>query len=662
MGKIPNKCSGERRILVVEDDESLNRLLQSVLERAGYFVDRALTGNKAIEVIEQNDYCLLLLDYELSDMNADELIDMLKTRGVSIPFIIVTGQGNESIAVRMMKLGARDYLVKEGDYLDLLPHIIQSHINELELENKYLNSQQQLKESEDKYRSLVEQLLSIYESITEPIFVTDLDTCEIIFSNSAFKEHFGPLKKVSCFKHIHQNDQPCEFCPVPYLQQQNIQAYYWEYQNQINKRWYRCLDKIIQWPDGKNVHFQLAFDISGIKLTEKELIKAKEQAEESDRLKTTFLANMSHEIRTPMNAIIGFTNILLTQEFDRERQNEFLTIVQQRSNDLLQIINDILDISRIEVGQMEIIETAGSLADMFQEIRQFYETKEYLLENKKPIQFQTKFSLPSKHSNVITDFVRVKQIIQNLLDNAFKFTSSGVVEFGCDLNNKKEILIYIKDTGIGITPEQMPIIFNHFIQGDANLTRRTGGAGLGLSISKGLVEIMQGKIWLESVVNQGSTFYFTIPFKPVNQLNEVTDLEVITYDWKGKTILVVEDDFYNSTLITEFLDKTGVHCLYAKKGSEAMELFYKEANIDLILMDIRLPDASGLELTKLMKASKPGCIVIAQTAYAFDNDKELCINHGCNDYITKPLNKAKLLQMIDEYLKQVKKAVPVRQD
>jgi signal transduction histidine kinase/DNA-binding response OmpR family regulator len=660
MEKILNKCSGERRILVVEDDESLNRLLQSVLERAGYFVDRALTGSKAIEVIEQNDYCLLLLDYELTDMNADELIDMLKARGVSIPFIVVTGQGNESIAVRMMKLGARDYLVKEGDYLELLPHIIQSHINELELEGKYLISQQQLKESEDKYSLLAEQLLSIYESITEPIFVTDLDTCEIIFSNSAFKEHFGSLTKVRCFKHIHQNDQPCEFCPIPYLKQQNIEAYYWEYQNQINQRWYRCLDKIIQWPDGKKVHFQLAFDISGIKLTEKELIKAKEQAEESDRLKTTFLTNMSHEIRTPMNAIIGFTDILLKQEFDRERQNEFLTIVQQRSNDLLQIINDILDISRIEVGQMEIVETAGSLVDMFQEIRQFYETKEYLLENKKPIQFQIKFSIPSKHSKVITDFVRVKQIIQNLLDNAFKFTGSGVIEFGCDLNNKKEILIYVKDTGIGITPEQMPVIFNHFIQGDANLTRRTGGTGLGLSISKGLVEIMQGKIWLESVVNKGSTFYFTIPFKPVNQLNEVSDFDVIIYDWKDKTILVVEDDFYNSTLITEFLDKTGVHCLYAKKGSEAMELFYKESNIDLILMDIRLPDASGLELTKLMKASKPGCIVIAQTAYAFDNDKELCINHGCNDFIAKPLNQVKLLKMIDEYFKQVKKAIPAR--
>jgi len=502
-----------------------------------------------------------------------------------------------------------------------------------------------------------DELLSIYESITEPIFVTDLDTYEIIFSNSAFREHFGYLTKARCFESIHQIDQPCEYCPVPCLQQQDIQAYYWEYQNRNNKHWYRCMDKIIQWPNGKNVHFQLAFDISGIKLTEQELIKAKEQAEEADRLKTAFLANMSHEIRTPMNAIIGFTDILIKQEFDRERQNEFLKIIQQRSNDLLQIINDILDISRIEVGEMEIIETSGSLNEMFQEIYQFYETKEYMAENKKPIKFQKKISLASSQSNVIMDFVRVKQVIHNLIDNAFKFTSSGVIEFGCALNNKKEILIFVKDTGCGIPPEQFPVIFNHFIQGDgAYLTRKTGGTGLGLSISKGLVEIMKGKIWLESVVDQGSTFYFTLPFKPVNQVDEVIVADTVAYNWKDKTILVVEDDPHNITLIIEFLDGTGIHCLQAKNGSEAMELFYKESEIDIILMDIRLPDASGLELTKLMKASKPGCIIIAQTAYAFDNDKELCLSNGCNNYITKPLNKTKLLQMLEEYLKLPKRA------
>jgi len=254
---------------------------------------------------------------------------------------------------------------------------------------------------------------------------------------------------------------------------------------------------------------------------------------------------------------------------------------------------------------------------------------------------------------MITDFVRVKQIIHNLLDNAFKFTSNGLIEFGCKLLNKKEILIYVKDTGIGIAPEMHPAVFNHFMQVDGSyLTRKTGGTGLGLSISKGLVEILKGKIWLESVVDQGTIFYFTLPFRPVNQLDElITEEKEIPYQWNDKTILIIEDDSHNALLINEFLDATGIHCLYAKNGSEAMEMFYKEPTINLILMDIRLPDISGLELAKLMKASKPHCVIIAQTAYAFDNDKETCLQNGCNDFITKPLNKARLLHVIDYHLK-----------
>lgn len=757
-----------KSILIVEDDEGLNKLLRHVIENEGYITDGALTGQEVIEKVAKQAYFFLLLDYELADMSGDQLIEALKAKGIDIPFIVITGQGNEQIAVRMMKLGARDYLVKEGNYLKILPHILNSYTIEIDAEIKYRQAQQQLKESDEKYRSLVEnsimgvsityknrfefvnraliellgydcldslsllppidhvypddrpmlmdivkrvfkeqttftqeirllckdhscrdfimigamidihgeqflqssffditdrrlveeklkikheQLLSIYESITEPIFVTDLETYEVIFSNSAFREHFGEVKNVKCYENIHQVSEPCVYCPIPCLQQQDIQAYYWEYQNEVNKHWYRCVDKIIQWPDGKNVHFQLAFDISGIKLTENELIKAKEKAEAADRLKTAFLANMSHEIRTPMNAIIGFTDILLKQEFDIERQKEYLTIVQQRSNDLLQIINDILDISSIEVGQIEIIESAGNLAEIFREVFQFYETRENLNGTKKPIEFKQRYLLTSKQSYVITDFARVKQIIHNLLDNAFKFTQSGKIEFGCKLTERKEILIFVKDTGIGIAPEMQPDVFNYFMQVDgSSLTRKTGGTGLGLSISKGLVEILKGAIWVESVIDQGTTVYFTIPYKTVSQLDEISADTAKSYQWNDKTILIVEDDTHNTTLITEYLDKTGIRCLYAKKGSEAMDLFYKEPSINLILMDIRLPDASGLELTKLMKASKPDCIIVAQTAYAFDNDKEMCLSNGCNDYITKPLNKIKLLELVDYYL------------
>ncbi len=651
MEDISDKQNNPKRILIVEDDEGLNALLQLTIKRAGYNTEGVLTGKEVMEKIREQNYDLLLLDYVLSDMSAAQLIETLKANGISIPFIVMTGQGDENIAVQMMKLGARDYLIKDGNYLEQLPHTVERLIYELEIENKFRQAQDQLKESEEKLKFEHEQLLSIYESISEPISVTDLETYEILFSNSAFRDHFGEVKNIPCFKHIYQNDEPCLFCPIPFLKQEHNEAYYWEYQNQINKRWYRYVDKIIQWPNGEKVHFQLAFDISSIKLTEQELIKAKEKAEEADRLKTAFLANMSHEIRTPMNAIIGFTEILLEQEIDRERQKEFLKIVQNRSNDLLQIINDILDISSIEAGSMEIIESTGDLNDMFQEIYQFYVMKEYMAENKRPIDFQKKVFLTPKQSLITADFMRVKQIITNLLDNSFKFTNSGSIEFGCKLADKKELLMYVKDTGIGILPDKYPIVFSHFTQAEESfLTRKAGGIGLGLSISKGLVDIMKGKIWFESLEEKGSTFYFTLPYKPVNKLEEIAPKKSeMLYHWDDKTILVVEDDPFNTALISELLNSTGLRCLYAKNGSEAMELFFKESAIELVLMDIRLPDASGLKLMQLMKSSNPGIIIIAQTAYAYDNDKETCINSGCDDYITKPLIKANLLQLIDKY-------------
>jgi signal transduction histidine kinase/DNA-binding response OmpR family regulator len=643
-----------KNILIAEDDDALNALLQRIVKRKSYEAKGVVLGKEVIEKISTQNYTLLLLDYKLPDMRADQVIETLKKNGTMVPFVVMTGYGDESIAVNMMKLGARDYIIKEGNYLEQLPHIIDRLIHELEIEKKYMVSQSQLKESEEKLKLEHEQLLSIYESITEPICVTDIETYEILFSNSAFHEHFGNNTEKQCFKQIYKFEEPCIFCPVPFLKQQHIQAYYWEYHNQITKHWYRYVDKLIQWPTGKKVHFQLAFDITNMKLTELEIIKAKEKAEKADRLKTAFLANMSHEIRTPMNAIMGFTELLLKQEIDPKKQKEFLRIIQQRGGDLLQIIDDILDISRIESGSLEIIETPGDLDGLFQEIYQYYLIKEYLSGKKRPIEFLKKVTLSPDQIQVNTDFLRVKQIITNLLDNAFKFTNSGTIEFGCKVTDKKELLFYVKDTGIGIPPEKNSLIFDRFAQvGNSHLTRKTDGVGLGLSISKGLVEIMKGKIWCQSVEKEGTNFYFTLPFEPVQKIKE-TSPEVVekVYHWNDKTVLVVEDDPFNVTLISEYLKSTGLKCIYARNGSDAIEIFHQKPSINLVLMDIRLPDANGLELTKQMKSLNPGIIVIAQTAYAYSNDKNYCINSGCDDFVTKPLLKDKLLELIDKHLKR----------
>jgi signal transduction histidine kinase/DNA-binding response OmpR family regulator len=652
-----SKSAINGKILIVDDDEGLNTLLQRIIKRAGYAVDGAYSGQEALEKIRSQSYYLLLLDYMLSDMSAAQLVELFPENGIQIPFVVMTGQGDETIAVRMMKLGAKDYLIKEGNYLDIIPHTIKRLTSELEIERKYLESQEKLRESQEKLRIEHEQLLSVYESITEPIYVSDLETYEILFTNSAFKEHFGEIND-TCYKQVYNLDAPCDSCPIPFLTGNRKETYYWEQHNTRNDHWYRCVDKIIQWKSNKDAHFQLAIDITTIKESEQQLIKSKEKAEEADRLKSAFLANMSHEIRTPMNAILGFTDILIKQEFDHERQIEFLQIIQQRSNDLLQIINDILDSSRIEVGQMDIFESNGDLSELFDEIYQFYMTREFFIDNKKAIDLRKKLSLKPKQQQVVMDFTRIKQILCNFIDNAFKFTISGYIEFGCSLTNENELLLfYVKDTGIGIPKDKHGIIFDRFRQADETfLTKKTGGTGLGLSISKSLVELMNGKIWVESSLNNGSCFFFSLPYKPISSAAPYQQAVETEFLWKDRTILIVEDDPFNSALFMEYIADTQVRCLLAKNGAETMETFHREPQIDLILMDIRLPDSNGLELTRQIKAIKPNIIIIAQTAYAYDNDKESSIHSGCNDYITKPISKVALLKLMNKYLEV---AVPV---
>jgi len=256
-----------------------------------------------------------------------------------------------------------------------------------------------------------------------------------------------------------------------------------------------------------------------------DLIIAKDKAEESDRLKSAFLANVSHEIRTPMNAIIGFADLLDDESFDNESRKLFTHTIKTRSADLLNIINDILDLSRLESGSLKVENLAGSVSEILNELISYYTTKNNNI-TKKPIIFNLRNDVPPELDKIITDFNRLKQVIMNLVDNAFKFTSEGLIEIGCKPKDAETLLFYIKDTGIGIPPKKLEVIFERFRQAtDAYLSSKFGGTGLGLSISKGLVELMEGEIWVESLEGKGTTFFFTIPLKqkgqPTNNINKI---------------------------------------------------------------------------------------------------------------------------------------------
>ncbi|WP_282015218.1 hybrid sensor histidine kinase/response regulator [Marinifilum flexuosum] len=400
----------------------------------------------------------------------------------------------------------------------------------------------------------------------------------------------------------------------------------------------------------QNNCFIAATDISHRKKLEMELLQAKERAEESDNLKTAFLQNMSHEIRTPMNAIKGFSELLVENHSDKVKLERFTKIIDQRCDDLLDIINDILDIAKIESGELTVNLEEFDLLDLFNELDSQF--KNYQSQyDKQNIRFRMKYNDDLLGKLIITDKIKLKQIFVNLITNAFKFTDEGTIEFGYEQMVDDKLLFYVSDTGIGIPRDKQNVVFDRFMQLEYVVNRSIGGTGLGLSIVKGLVNLVGGEIFLESELDKGSKFSFTLPSKLMNSLPK--SIKVInkteSYIFKDKTILIVEDDFYNLEYIKEVLLDTGVNLIFAETGQKAVQIASSKF-VDLVLMDIQLPDMDGYQASREIRQFKPKLKIIAQTAYASSDDQMKALNEGLVDYISKPIKRDLLLSMINEHI------------
>jgi len=424
----------------------------------------------------------------------------------------------------------------------------------------------------------------------------------------------------------------------------------------VNKRkngefyWEKAVISPVTDSEGKITHFvAVKEDITEKKKILEELIAAKEKAEESSRLKSAFLANISHEIRTPLNGILGFSELLRNPALDDEEKETYLTMLKESGERMLNTINQIIEVSKIETETISVDFENVNINELVLYLFNFFKPEA----EKKGLRFSLINKIPADMV-ISTDKYKVESVLGNFLKNAIKFTEQGSVELIVE-RGTEGIIFSVKDTGPSIPSSMHEKIFERFVQVDTSYSRSYEGVGLGLSIAKSYAGLLGGKIRLESEAGKGSTFSLILPVKQTDTITEeaeaVQHKEVIT-DNRGKTILVAEDDELNYFYLETLLRKNGYNILRAKNGMEAVKMCKGNPEVELVLMDIKMPLLNGHEATRKIREFNPRVPILAQTAFAHDSDRISALESGCNDYISKPFTMNELLEKINELLKK----------
>jgi PAS domain S-box len=394
-------------------------------------------------------------------------------------------------------------------------------------------------------------------------------------------------------------------------------------------------------------------DITKMKQVHEELIKANVEAETSSRLKSSFLANISHEIRTPLNSVVGFSNLLLANDVTRELKEEYIEHINHNSEKLLQIIGDIIDLSRLESSQIEITYEEASVNGIVNEV--IDEARQIIKRNEKSIILNVKNLFEDNTDLVFTDKVWLKRVLNHLMDNAIKFTLDGSIEFLYSKENEN-LIFKISDTGIGIKKENLNRIFEEFRQEIDGHRRPFEGLGIGLTLAKEVVERMGGKISVQSEKGIGSEFSFSIPYRPAGstrgRLKDLLKGQVLTkINWSARKCLLVDDNKDVLTYLKRILMDTGINIIMARSGPEAIEIISTTSDIDVVLLDMQMPEMNGIETTKQIRKIRKDIPIIAQTAFIFEDDKDIILEAGCDACLIKPIRKEHLMSVMSSFIK-----------
>jgi len=397
-------------------------------------------------------------------------------------------------------------------------------------------------------------------------------------------------------------------------------------------------------------------DITSLKKVHEELVKAKVEAEASNKLKSSFLANISHEIRTPLNSVVGFANLLLANDLTNETKEEYIEHINHNSEKLLQIIGDIIDLSRLESSQIEITYEEASVNSIVNEIVE--DARKIIKRNEKSIIINVINLLEENSDLIFTDRIWLKRVLSHLMDNAVKFTLEGSVRLSYARENDN-LVFRIKDTGIGINKENLDHIFEEFRQEIDGHHRPFEGLGVGLTLAKEVIERMGGKIFVQSEKGVGSEFSFSIPYRPAGGStrlrSKITNSEPVSIqaEWSGKICLLVDDNKDVLLYLNRVLNDTGIKTLTARSGIEALEIIRNTPVIDVVLLDMQMPEMNGIEATKEIRKIRKDIPIIAQTAFIFEDDKDIILEAGCDACLIKPIRKDHLLTVMSSFLKSI---------